>query len=88
MNDYTITVSLDIDNVYELYGSIKTNVTDEVILAPPTTDRESEAWREWAYDNLFPFTGTGRVEGNAAYFATVTASSDESLVGEEFEWGT
>jgi hypothetical protein len=87
----TITVSLAIDNVYEEGGTIKATVTDAVIPAPPPTGRDSdqgsEAWHEWAYDNLFPFTGTGREKGNAAYFATITASSDPSLVGEEFEWG-
>lgn len=88
MNDDTITVSLSIDNAYELYGTIKTTVTDEVIPAPPTTDRESDDWREWAYDSIFPFTGTGRESGDAAYFATITACSDPALVGEEFEWGT
>lgn len=83
----TITISLDIENHYELYGQIDTSVTDEVIPAPPTTDRDSDEWHDWAQDHILPFTGTGREDGNSAYFVTVTACSDPALVGEEFEFG-
>lgn len=89
MGNGTITISLEIENHYELHGQIDTSVTDKVIPAPPTrrTNRDSDEWDNWAQDHILPFTGTGREKGNASYFVTVTACSDPALIGEEFEFG-
>lgn len=87
MGNGTVKISLEIENHYELHGQIDTTVTDKVIPAPPTTDRDADEWDNWAYDHIFQFTGTGREDGNSSYFVTVTACSDPALIGEEFEFG-
>lgn len=108
-----ITVSLHIENHYELHGQIDTDVTDVEIEVPPVTpehdcpndvprrtfadpvpdcgvcDQASEDYSEWSYEQINQYTGTGREDGDAAYFVEVTKSSDESVltVGTEFEFG-
>ncbi len=109
----TITVSLHIENHYELHGQIDTDVNDVQIEAPPITpehkcpaesfdgprahtptceicDTASDEYSVWADQEINQHTGTGREDGDAAYFVTVTASSNESVlaVGTEFEFGT
>jgi hypothetical protein len=42
---------------------------------------------DWAEDTIYPLTGTGKSNGDAWYDATITASSDPSLVGTTYEFG-
>jgi hypothetical protein len=78
-------MTLKIDNIYE-DGEQVTNTLYDVEVPKPTGG--SEALSEWAYDHLFPLTGTGRTEGDAGYFVEIIAAEDPALVGSEFEWGT
>ena len=80
-----VEVTMVIDNVYELYGTIQTTVT--VTVPKPPAAEGTEDYDEWAYDHLYCETGTGREDGDSAYFAEITASSDPALVGRKFEWG-
>lgn len=87
-----ITVVLKIENHYpeEEGDPIMTAWSGEIDPPPDNVAVGSEGWDDWAYDEIFPYTGTGQTEGNSAYFVEVTGSSDpEKLpVGTEFEWGT
>jgi len=84
----TITISLKIENIYELYDDETTYVEDKVIDAPPTLEAGTEAYEDWAYDTIYSFTGVGHEDGNSSYFVEVTACSEPALVGREFEFGT
>jgi hypothetical protein len=53
----------------------------------PAMPSEAEAREEWAYEHLFPMTGTGRTEGNSAYVVTITESDISAAVGQMFEFG-
>jgi hypothetical protein len=83
-----VTLTLDIENHY---GDevVTTEVEVTVPAPPPDTDGE-DAMREWADEHLYPLTGTGRTEGDAAYFVSIGRSSRPELMlcGREFEWGT
>jgi hypothetical protein len=81
-----ITISLEIENTYELYEDVTIAVHDEVIPAPPPQD-DTKAYDSWAYDHIYPFTGVGYESGDSWYNVTVTACSDPTLVGRTFEWG-
>jgi hypothetical protein len=78
-----ITVSLRIENTYELYDDVVTTVTDAVIPAPPANGDTDE----WAWDHIYPFTGVGHEDGDSWYDVEITASSDPALVGRKFDWG-
>lgn len=80
------TISLEIENAYELYEDETTHVNDLVLPAPPD-DRESPEFEQWAEEHIQPLTGVGHTDGNSWYDVTVTACSDESLVGHNFDWG-
>lgn len=55
--------------------------------APGDLD-DDEGMETWAYDHLFPLTGTGRTEGDAGYFVTIARSPDlPALEGRQFAWG-
>ncbi|MCY1144020.1 hypothetical protein OWR29_39005 [Actinoplanes sp. Pm04-4] len=82
----TVQVSLEIENRYEGDIVIYTRVTDAVVPAPAPDSSEAQLY-EWALKHLFPFTGTGHVDGDAWYDVTVTASSDPSLIGACFDFG-
>lgn len=58
--------------------------TNEVLcLTVPGPDDDLD---EWADDQLYPLTGTGR-SGAAGYFATISKFDERpDLVGREFEW--
>lgn len=78
-----ITVSLHIVNTYEDGEVITTVVTDAEVAAPsPAGDLG-----DWAEDTIYPLTGTGKNDGDAWYDATITASSEPSLVGATYEFG-
>ena len=83
----TITVSLEIENIYEDDEAVTTHVEATVPAPPPDTDEE--AYRAWHEEHIQPLTGTGHTTGDAGYFVEVKASSDEALlpVGTEFEYG-
>lgn len=83
----TITVSLKIENTYELYDDVTTYKTNEVIPAPPTLEEDSEAYREWASEHIREFTGVGHEDGDSWYDVTITDSSEPALIGRTFEWG-
>lgn len=66
------------------------DVPDEAdVEVPRPKDLTSDEGMEtWAYAHLFPLTGTGRTEGDAGYFVTITDSPEmPALVGRRFEWG-
>lgn len=85
--DATITISLEIENTYDDGYEVTTYAKDEVIPAPPTLDEDSVDYADWAQTEIFPFTGTGKTEGDSWYDVTVLACSDERLVGRTFEFG-
>jgi hypothetical protein len=73
-------VTVEIENVYE----------DETITVVDEVEVPAVEWDsldDWAEDYLYPLTGTGRPEGDAGYFLTVTACDDPRLVGITFDWG-
>lgn len=74
-----ITVSLSIDNAYP-DGVVRTHVGGAVVPEPGSD------LREWAVDNLYPFTGTDRPGCSAVYTVTITDSSDPALAGLTFEF--
>lgn len=83
----TITVSLEIENIYEDTEPVTTYVTETLPAPPPDTDEE--AYQAWHEEYIQALTGTGHTTGDAGYFVEVMASSDEALlpVGTEFEYG-
>jgi hypothetical protein len=82
-----VQVTLLIDNYYEGGDKIKTTY-EGWIPAPP--GRDDPGYEDWEQDWIYEYTGTGRTEGDSAYFVTVGASSRPDLlpVGTEFEFGT
>ncbi|PUB32515.1 hypothetical protein C8K30_1011041 [Promicromonospora sp. AC04] len=81
----TITVDLTIDNFYP-DETIQTFVLSAVVAAPPQSLAEDDL-QDWAADELFAFTGTGRTTGDSSYDVTVTGSSEAALLGRCFEFG-
>jgi hypothetical protein len=79
------TVTLHIDNHYELYGTFETTRTVTVPLPP--ADESSDAYDDWCQDYIFNETGTGRTDGDSWYFVRITASTVPALLGCEFEFG-
>lgn len=80
-----ITISLTIENTYELYDDVTTYVYDALI--PPPPPEGSPEWDDWEYEHIHSWTGTGRTDGDSWYDVTVTACSDPSLVGRTFDFG-
>ena len=76
----TITMRLEIANVY---GDEEIITHETVELPVPEADEDLDDWGE---DHIFPLTGTGRTEGDAAYFVEVLESSDPTMVGHKWEW--
>ena len=83
--DY-ITISLTIDNGYERYADVTTTFTNVRIPAPPDEDDEN-AFDDWEYAHIRSFTGVGHEDGDSWHDVTVTACSDPSLLGREFDFG-
>lgn len=82
-----ITLDVTFTSIYE-GGEESVVATTLKVEAPPEGFTEDEL-EMWADDVLFPYTGTGRTEGDAGYFAKITACPDmDELTGAEFEWGT
>jgi hypothetical protein len=80
------TIDLEIENVYADGQKIVTRVVGALVQAPQK-DSNEDAIAEWAWDQLFPFTGTGRHESDAWYEVFVTACDVSPLVGRKFEFG-
>lgn len=98
-------VTLSIENVYDdgsIWTTVETEieepplpyvtetgVTHDHEPAGFLTEEEEEARSEWEWDVIAQYTGTGREEGEAAYFVEVIESSDQDLlpVGTKFEFG-
>lgn len=83
-----ITLTLDIDNVYD-DGTIRTT---EVVTAPaPDTEIDELGGLvvedDWLQEFIHPATGTGREHGESGYFVKVIAASDPAFVGLEWEFG-
>jgi len=83
-----VDVTLEIENVYP-DETIRTTVETRIPIPPPPSESDYER-QDWEDEYIMPETGTGRTEGDAAYFVTVTKSSrpDVLPVGTEFEYGT
>jgi hypothetical protein len=80
-----VTVTLRIENTYELYDEVITTPT-VTIPAPPPEDDE-DAYSEWAQEYIQAETGVGHDDGDSWYDVLVTASTDPELVGRTFEFG-
>ncbi|MGI5243347.1 hypothetical protein [Dactylosporangium sp. CA-139066] len=80
-----VTVTLHIENVYELYCMVETTAT--VTIPVPPADEGSDAYDDWAQEHLFAETGTGRTDGDAGYVVRITASTIPDLVGRGFAFG-
>ncbi|WP_405799500.1 hypothetical protein [Streptomyces sp. NBC_01506] len=77
------TIQLAITNTYFDGAEIETSAIITVPVPYPIDPDERE---EWAYEHIFPETGTGR-DGDAWYEAEVVASTDSELTGKTFEFG-
>lgn len=87
MTTPTITISLEIENTYELYDDVTTHKTDVVIPAPPTMEEGTSEYDDWAYDHIYSLTGVGHEDGDSWYDVTITACSEPELVGRAFQFG-
>ena len=84
----TVTVSLTIENTYELYEDVTTYAVDRVVPAPPCGPADdADAFNEWAHEHIYQFTGTGHTRGDSWYDVEITASSEPALIGHTFEFG-
>lgn len=83
-------ITIEIENVY--VGGPTIRVT-ETFDCPPMVSAVAGVWpsedeaEQWAEEHLYPYTGTGRESGDAAYFVEVTACEEPGYVGLHFEWG-
>lgn len=69
----------------DVYDGVEYPRTEEIDVAAPP---ESDDLDDWAYNNLFPHTGTGRDHEESGYFAEIVDCPERAaLVGREFEWG-
>lgn len=86
MAEPEIDVTLEILNIYEDGDQVVTHV--ETKIPPPPID-DDDAFEDWQQDHIFEHTGTGKTEGDAAYFVEITSSSRPDLlpVGTEYEFG-
>jgi hypothetical protein len=76
-------ITVAIENHYEEAEVIKTSLDLDV----PEPDDLAHL-EDWSYDYIYPHTGTGREEGDAGYFATITESDDvPAMLGKTFEFG-
>ena len=81
-------MTLKIENTYAGDGGLFTIVTRVRVTAPPPPDEgDEQAWDSWRHENVFEYTGTGRIEGDAWYDVTVTGCADPAWVGRKFDFG-
>jgi hypothetical protein len=83
----TVTISLLIENTYELYDDVTVYQSNAVIPAPPDPETEPDLYDEWKYLHIYCFTGVGHEDGDSWYDVTVLDCSDPELVGQEFDFG-
>jgi hypothetical protein len=70
------------------YGDDVVRLEKVLAIPVPEVDDAEDEYEEWAEEHLYPETGTGRTEGDACYFVTITRFDERpDLVGREFEWG-
>ncbi len=81
-----LTVSLTIENGYELYDDVTTRVVDALI-TPPPADVDSDEYQDWEQTQIIRWTGVGHTTGDSWYDVTVTACSDPALIGKAFSFG-
>lgn len=81
-----IRLGLKIENHYEDGSKVRTRA-DVLVPAPPEGD--TDAYEEWEQDHIFAVTGTGKTDGDSAYFVEVVTSDcpDVIAVGTEYEFG-
>jgi hypothetical protein len=76
-----IDLTLKIENHYAS-GVVTTTAQAQVSEPPPFDDRA-----DWEDDEIFPHTGTGKEDGDSAYFVTSSSRPDLIPVGTEYEFG-
>lgn len=79
-----ISIEIQIDNTYpdEAFSATKT------VTCKTPTQSDDDYLDEWAQDNLFPHTGTGRCEGEAFYeVAIMRCDYRPDLEGRTWDWG-
>ena len=82
-----------IDNVYDdgtITNEYDLDVEEPDLLVDKLDDvtEQLDDEEDWAYRELFPWTGSGRESGEAGYFLEITSCDDRpDLVGRKFEWG-
>lgn len=81
---YPVTINMQIDNIYENGDRVQTTIQTYVPPPPPKSDED--AYNDWTQDYIYPHTGTGKEEGDSAYFVKIIGSTDPDLVGREIEW--
>ncbi|AXH70276.1 hypothetical protein SEA_HAIZUM_72 [Streptomyces phage Haizum] len=79
----TATIKLRIDNAYEDGSEIETEAVTTVPLPYPD---DADEQTDWAYEHIFPETGTGRTDGAAYYEAEIVESTAPELLGKTFEF--
>jgi hypothetical protein len=82
-----IRLELEIENHYD--GDVVTTHKTVTVTMPPE-DQDSDEYDDWLNDGpIFEATGTGRTEGNSAYFVKVLSSTYKKAipVGTEYEFG-
>jgi hypothetical protein len=82
-------MDLEIENAYaDGDGDLFMIVTRVHVTAPPPPNEgDEQAWDTWRHENVFEYTGTGRIESDAWYDVTVTGCSDPAWVGRQFAFG-
>lgn len=78
-------IKVEIENYYPEHGDTFTTIEVASVTVPegPADDLD-----EWALDQLYPLTGTGRTKGDSFYTVTVLKfDARPDLVGREFEYG-
>jgi hypothetical protein len=83
----TVTLTLRIENRYELYP---TEITTPTVTVPaPPEDEDSDAYDEWTWEHIHDTTGVGHEDGDSWYDVEVTESSRPDLipVGKTWDFG-
>lgn len=81
-----LSLTVEFTDVYDGEEYVR---TEDVYAPAPTAGDDLD---EWAEENLFPLTGTGREHGEAAYFVKVLSApcldpNVPDLTGKTWEWG-
>ena len=81
-----LTISLDIENAYELYVDVNTRVVDAMIPVPPQ-DESRGAYQDWEEQFIIAWSGVGHDDGDSWYDLEVAACSDLTLIGKTYSFG-